>query len=67
MEDELKALLRDTWMMLWHATDIDFSNGVVHQGVDEGDVRGWEFYHDLEQKLFDLLGEDYLGMKRPRR
>ena len=62
--DKIKALselLRDTWMMLWHAANIDFSNGNVHNGMDEGDVRGWEYYHDLENKLFELLGEEYLG------
>lgn len=62
-KDKLKELLRDTWMMLWNVS-IDFSNGVTHQGMDEGKVRGWKMYKDLEDRLFDLLGEEYLGTKR---
>ena len=51
---ELRQLLKDTWMMLDHAANIDFSNGNVHSGIDEGSVRGWEFYHDLRKKVEEL-------------
>lgn len=48
--EDLWELCRDTWMMLEHATSIDFSNGNVYAGVDEGTVRGWEFYNKLKEK-----------------
>jgi len=66
MENELKELLRDIWMMLWHAANIDFSNGVTAHGLDEGNVRGWKFYKDLEERTIKLLGEEYLGITKRR-
>jgi len=54
LEHKLRRLLRDTWMMIEHATNIDFHNGVEHMGIDEGDVRGWEFYHKLRKEIEEL-------------
>ena len=53
-EERLSQLLKDTWIMMEHATRIDFSNGNVHNGIDEGNVRGWEFYEDLRKKVKEL-------------
>lgn len=52
--EKLRQLLKDTWMMMEHATRIDFSNGIVHNGIDEGNVRGWEFYENLRKKVREL-------------
>jgi len=51
---ELEEVLKDTWMMIEHATEIDFSNGNVYAGVDEGDVLGWKYYHELRKKVEEL-------------
>ena len=38
---DLRAALRD-WhdMFEWGDFNVDFSNGVTHNGIDEGDVKG---------------------------
>lgn len=56
--EKLESLLKDTWMMLWHATNIDFHNGVEYMGMDEGDIKGWGFYYDLENKFYELFPEE---------
>ena len=48
-------LLKDTWLMIHDATNIDFSNGNVYAGVDEGHQAGWAFYAKL-QKRAEKLG-----------
>ena len=48
--EELKDLIRDTWMMISHAK-IDFSNGVEHAGMDEGRVKGGKHFRELEERL----------------
>jgi hypothetical protein len=48
--EDLWDLCRDTWMMLEHATKIDFRNGVEHMGMDEGDITGWDYYWKLKEK-----------------
>ena len=52
--EELRQLLKNTWMMMEHAARIDFSNGNVHAGQDEGNVRGWEMYENLRKKVREL-------------
>ena len=52
--EKLRQLLKDTWMMMEHATRIDFSNGITHAGQDEGNVRGWEMYENLRKKVKEL-------------
>ncbi len=50
--DELLELCKDTWTMLeYGANSIDFSNGNVYNGMDEGDVLGWQFYAKLQEKV----------------
>jgi hypothetical protein len=43
--EDAEAMLREVLAWLEHAP-ISYSNGVIHNGIDEGDVRGGE-YHDL--------------------
>ena len=61
-EKRLESLLRDIWFLLEVApAHIDFNNGVVHMGRDEGDVVGWKMYDEFLKKTLkeipDLLGE----------
>ncbi len=52
---KLRRLLNETWFML-DECKVDFSNGVVAPcGTDEGNVRGWEFYHNLEKEVTPYL------------
>lgn len=33
----------------------DFTNGVTHMGIDEGDVRGWKALNELDNKIKEVL------------
>lgn len=61
-EKRLESLLRDVWFLLEVVSPyIEFNNGVVHMGRDEGDVVGWKMYDEYLEKTLkeipDLLGE----------
>jgi len=51
---KVRKLLHDTWIMIENATKIDFSNGNVYMGSDEGNVRGFEFYEKLKKQVEEL-------------
>ena len=34
---------------------IDYSNGVVHSGYDEGNVRGWEGHEEITNQLREAI------------
>ncbi len=48
-------LLREVLDFLEHAS-ISYSNGVTHNGFDEGDVRGGEMHNALVAKIKKTLG-----------
>ena len=60
MDDELSEKLLEAckaakdW--LEHAP-IDYSNGVTHQGMDEGNVLGWRYHGELIEQLSAVIGE----------
>lgn len=57
LEEENKKLinlLNSTWMVIERA-NLDFKNGVVDNGVDEGYKKGWEMYHKTEQDCMPYL------------
>lgn len=63
---EIKELLKDTWTLLLKCVNnIDFSNGVTHSGMDKGEVNGGNQYYELQERLFELLDEEYLEIKKP--
>lgn len=50
LEDTLKEVLE--WL---ENAPLDYSNGVTHNGMDEGNVRGWEGHNDLVEKIKGLV------------
>lgn len=42
------------WM---HVAPFDFNNGIVHQGIDEGNVIGWRIHSELVEKLTAAIAE----------
>jgi hypothetical protein len=48
-------VLREVLDFLEHAS-ISYSNGVTHNGFDEGDVRGGEMHNALVAKIKKTLG-----------
>ena len=52
--DRAEAVLREALAWLENAP-ISYANGVTHNGIDEGDVRGGEYHNLLVAKIKQVL------------
>ena len=52
--DRAEAVLREALAWLENAP-ISYANGVTHNGIDEGDVRGGEYHNLLVAKIKHVL------------
>jgi hypothetical protein len=56
--EELEAAVESALRWLEHAP-VDYRNGIVApNGVDEGNVRGWEWHRKLANELRVVLGKE---------
>jgi hypothetical protein len=51
---DLLVIIRDFRNLIDNAK-FNFRNGVEHNGVDEGEIRGTEFLADLSKRIDDIL------------